>query len=301
MSQYDIAIAYRIYPKVASPALGLPYSDDKLHFAEICVRSLKLSLGKLRAKVWVLLDGCPDSYADMFRRYFDEKDLTLIALPAIGNQATFGKQIDILLQQNDSEFVYFAEDDYVYLPNQFTLMLDFLRAYDDVDFISPYDHLDCYTREIHNHPKWIRVHSNHHWRTAASTCLTFLTSKPTLRAEAGIFRTYCRRNFDCSLWLSLTKKSLYSPVKFLQIAHRESHFAKIIVKAWIHGWSRILLGKRRRLWVPIPSIATHLDKAALAPSIDWASGIRQLADDVDVDLLSASESPRTYTNAILKS
>src|SRR3954451_13708426 len=117
MRPYDIAIAYRIYPKVARPALGLPYSDNKLRLAEICLHSLKKSLGNLRAKVWVLLDGCSDAYADMFRRHFDEGDLTLIALPGIGNQATFGKQIEILLEQNDSEFIYFAEDDYVYLPN----------------------------------------------------------------------------------------------------------------------------------------------------------------------------------------
>ena len=73
-------------------------------------------------------------------------------LPGVGNQATFGKQMDILLQQTDSEFVYFAEDDYVYLPEQFSRMLDFLRAYRDADFVSPYDHLDCYTWEMPTFP-----------------------------------------------------------------------------------------------------------------------------------------------------
>src|ERR1035438_2378785 len=156
MTGYDIAIAYRIYPKVAKPAVGLPFSDDKLRLSEICLRSFKESLKGLRVKVWVLLDGCPEVYAQLFARYFDSEDLVLVRLPGIGNLPTFGKQIDILLGQNDSRLVYFAEDDYFYLPNQFHRMMDFLRAYDDVDFISPYDHPDCYTLEIHRYPKWLR-------------------------------------------------------------------------------------------------------------------------------------------------
>jgi hypothetical protein len=44
----DLAIAYRIYPRVAKPAVALPFSDDKLRLSEICLRSFKESLGGLR-------------------------------------------------------------------------------------------------------------------------------------------------------------------------------------------------------------------------------------------------------------
>jgi len=205
MPNYDLAVAYRIYPKVAKPALGLPFSDDKLQLAELCLRSFKESLQGLRVKLWVLLDGCPESYDEIFKKYFDLEDLVLMRLPGIGNLPTFGKQIDILLNQVDSDLIYFAEDDYFYLPGQFHRMLDFLRSDDDVDFISPYDHLDCYTLEIHRRPKWLRANGRGHWRTAASTCLTFLARKKTLARNEKVFRSYCRRNHDCSLWLSLTK------------------------------------------------------------------------------------------------
>jgi hypothetical protein len=278
MSRYDVAIAYRIYPQVAKPALGLPFSDNKLRLSEICLRSFKQSLGNLRAKIWVLLDQCPDDYANLFLKYFSQQDLALIRLPGIGNQATFGKQIDILMQQTDSDLVYFAEDDYVYLPNQFRIMVEFLRAYDDVDFISPYDHLDCYNREVHHFPKWVRVQGNHHWRTAASTCLTFLTRKRTLERNRYIFRTYGWRNHDCSLWLSLTKLSLFNPVVFLRLAAREPLFAKMIAKAWLYGWPQIFFGKRMRLWVPIPALATHLDSGALSPAIDWITMMNELGN-----------------------
>lgn len=273
--KYDLAVAYRIYPKMAKPALGLPFSEDKYRLAEACLRSFRRSLGTLRAKVWVLLDGCPPEYEDLFRKYFTEKDLILMPLPGVGNHQTFLKQIEILAGQEDAEFVYFAEDDYFYLPDQFHLMTGFMRAFPDVDFISPYDHLDCYTLDLHRKPKWLRVHGDHHWRTAASTCLTFLTSREILRQTQHIFRTYARRNFDCSVWLSLTKESLVRPVDFCRWAVREPLFAKITVRAWMFGWAQILFGKRRRLWTPVPGIATHMDAKALSPTIDWAGLMRE--------------------------
>jgi hypothetical protein len=284
---YDIAIAYRIYPRVANSAAGLPYCGDKLQLSEICLRSFRESLGSLRVKLWVLLDGCPEEYEGLFRRYFGGEDLVLVPLPGVGNQATFGKQIDILLEQNDSDLVYFAEDDYFYLQGQFPKLVNFLRTYPDVHFVTPYDHLHCYSLKIHQHPKWLRVHEGQHWRTAASTCLTFLTRKEMLRLKRGIFRSYCRRNFDCSLWLSLTKKSLFSPVQFLRFASQERHSARIIAKAWLYGWRQILFGRQMKLWAPVPGIATHLDNNALSPGVDWRALMEQ--DGSEIELVRVRE------------
>jgi hypothetical protein len=277
----DLAIAYRIYPKVAKPAEGLPFSRDKFQLSEICLRSFKESLGNLRVKLWVLLDGCPDEYGFLFRKYFEPEDLVLVPLPGVGNQATFGKQIELLLEQQESEIVYFAEDDYLYLPGQFRRMIEFLQAYKDVDFVTPYDHPDCYSLEIHRHPKWVRVHQGLHWRTAASTCLTFLTRKMTLDCKKALFESYCRQNNDCSVWLSLTKTSLFDPAKFLRYIFRDPHYAKIIAKAWLYGWPQILFGSRVKLWAPIPGIATHLDTRAMSPNVDWLKLIEQEAQAIE--------------------
>jgi Glycosyl transferase family 2 len=269
VDNFDIAVAYRIYPKVAQPALGLPFSEDKLRLSEVCLRSFKESLGALRVRIWALLDGCPPSYREMFQRYFNDDDLVLVALDHVGNQATFGKQIDTLLEQDNSDLVYFAEDDYFYLPNQFYRLLDLLREYPDVGFVTPYDHPDCYRLEIHRHPKHLRVCGEHHWRTAASTCLTFATRKETLRRNERIFRSYCHRNYDCSMWLSLTKKSVFNPARFSHFALGDRRFAKIIGKSWLFGWKQILFGKQTKLWAPVPGIATHLDVNAMSPGINW--------------------------------
>jgi hypothetical protein len=284
---YDLAVAYRIYPKVAKPALGLPLSHDKLLLADACLRSFRESLGDLRVKVWALLDGCPREYQELFSRYFSDSQLVMVPLDGIGNLGTFDKQIDILLGQSDAELVYFAEDDYFYLAEQFRAMTDFLRTYDDVDFVSPYDHLDCYTLELHDRRKWLRVSGDRHWRTASSTCLTFLTTREILKQTEDIFRSYGQKNSDASLWMTLTKEAIWDPVKLAGYVRRNRWLAKIVAKAWIHGWRQILFGRKRRLWVPVPGIATHMDAHALSPAIDWTSLMEQASPDFAHDLTSS--------------
>lgn len=274
---YDLAVAYRVYPKVSRPALDLPYGDDKYQLAEACFRSFQLSLASVRAKYWVLLDGCPDEYEEIFRRHIPPKDLVLLRLAGIGNRATFARQIEILLRQEDAPLVYFAEDDYFYLPGTFAGMVEFLTTSGDVDFLSPYDHLDCYTLDLHDKPKWIRAYGDRHWRTAASTCLTLLTKQKTLARCAATFRSYVRGNDDCALWLSLTKQRVFNPAAFARYVVRRQFYWKILAKAWLYCPGQILFGRRWRLWVPVPGIATHLDKDALSPTINWVERMRPQA------------------------
>jgi hypothetical protein len=272
---YDLAVAYRIYPKVAKCALSLPFGDNKYQLSQVCLKSFRESLGRLRVKLWVLLDGCPPEYEELFRKYIDPRDLVILRLNGEGNHATFGRQIDILLQQEDADIIYFAEDDYFYLPNQFHLMIKFLTTQSGVDFISPYDHLDCYTLALHRGTKWLRVHGSHHWRTAASTCLTFLTRKETLENHEHVFRSYARGNYDCALWLSVTKHQVFNPAAMIRYFAQGLFYWKILVKAWLYGWRQILFGRKMKLWVPVPAIATHLDSNSLSPGVDWLALIQR--------------------------
>ena len=272
---YDLAVAYRIYPEVANAAASFPCGNNKLQLSELCLRSFKDSLKNLRVKIWVLLDACPDEYAGLFRKYFEPQDLVLVPLDGIGNEGTFAKQIEILISQEESAVVYFAEDDYFYLPGQFSCMIDFLLGYEDVHFVSPYDHLDCYALDLHRGPKWLRVHGGRHWRTAASTCLTFLTTRETLKKTQAVFRSYKRRSLDCSLWLSLTKHRVFNPLFFARHLIKDLFLSKIIAKSWGYCWQQILFGEKWKLWIPIPGVATHLDANALSPNVDWRALMEQ--------------------------
>ncbi|MCU0605881.1 MAG: glycosyltransferase family 2 protein [Candidatus Edwardsbacteria bacterium] len=270
---YDIAIAYRVCPSISKRPLA--HADDKLALVRLCLRSLLGALGSLRAKMIVILDGCPPAYEELFRASFAAADLTVINTDAIGNRATFATQVKSLLAQECSEVVYVAEDDYLYLPNALVDMVGFLRARTDADFISAYDHIDLYTAPLHDHPSHICVHGGRHWRTANSTCLTFLTTKATLRRTRRCVLSFARGNDDASLWLGMTKHQL-GPGSFVRHALSGSGVFRIIIKAWLYCWPYILLGSRRRLWVPMPALGTHLETTGLAPAVDWQEVIGRM-------------------------
>ena len=123
--KYDLVIAYRIYPKVSKdPAI---FSEDKYKLAKFCLKSFKAALEDINFKMYALLDGCPDEYEDLFKEVFPEGNVEILRLNKIGNKQTFKKQIEILSTQNDSDVVYFAEDDYFYIKN-IKNMIDLLKS-----------------------------------------------------------------------------------------------------------------------------------------------------------------------------
>ncbi|MFN8361611.1 MAG: glycosyltransferase family 2 protein [Candidatus Kapaibacterium sp.] len=265
ISTYDLAVAYRIYPGISkNPAA---YAHNKLGLAELCVRSFYESLGALRAKIIVLLDNCPPEFEAVFLRYFAAEDVEFVYLSGEGNARTFKRQIDILLEQPYSEYIYFAEDDYFYLPDQFAAAVEFMKILGQ-GFISLYDHIDTYEMDIHDYPERITVAAGKHWRTAGSTCLTFLTTKATLRATKKVFLTYSKKNYDASIWFALTKRNLRNPLKIIK-SIQDISLLKLYGKAWLYTAGAIIFGKKWYLWTPIPSGCTHLESTGLAPGIDW--------------------------------
>jgi hypothetical protein len=262
----DLAVAYRIYPGISkSPAF---FSADKFKLSEMCLQSFRRALGGLRVKIWAILDGCPPEYEALFRETFQDSDLEIISLNKVGNLATFSLQIDLLTAQTEAPYVYFAEDDYFYLPNALEKMITFMRDNPDVDFVTPYDHPDSYYTSSRYESHIVRPYADRYWRTASSTCLTFLTSRETLRPTAPMFKTYSAGNMDCSLWLALTQKLALANPR----VHGESLLrVKIWIQTWIWGFNRILFGRRYRLWAPLPSLGTHIESTCLGPLIDWES------------------------------
>lgn len=274
----DLTVAYRVYPKISkTPAL---HPDDKRKLVEACLRSFAGALGGLRTRVIALLDGCPDVYEDLFRSALPDVKLQIERLPGVGNRATFGIQIDRLLDA-ESPFVYFAEDDYFYLPRGLEKLVAFARAFDDVGFATPFDHPDLYRLKLHQHGSQVRVHGDRHWRTSASACLTFLARRDVLRRTQRVLRSYCDGNLDASMWLALTKEQL-SPRTVLALRRSEPWTSGIPVRAWRRTWRDVAFGARFRLWTPMPTLATHVEKADLAPLVDWERAFAAFhPDDVE--------------------
>lgn len=267
MQKYDLTIAFRIFPGISKQPLFYP--TDKLKMSELGVASLKNACEGLKVKMLAILDGCPPEYEELFKKYFNAEDLEIIHVDKLGNLATFKLQIEKLLEQTYSDIVYFAEDDYLYRDGTFIDIVNFFKSNKDVQFITPYDHLDYYTLDFHNYKSEVRQLGKHHWRSVSTTCLTFFTTKEHLKNTRHVFESYFDGNKDASLWLNLTKIKSFCPFTILKAFLSDKFIFSIYLRAWFHGWKDFLFKPKYKLWSPVPSIATHLESTGIAPGVDW--------------------------------
>jgi len=287
MSQfsYDVAVAYRIYPKVSNTCNNHPpiFGEDKLKLAELCLQSFKSSLGGLRVKLWALLNNCPPAYEAIFNKLWAPEDLVLVRYPGVGPGTTLHEQVRILMEQTDAEIVHIAEDDYFYLPDQFHLAVDFLKHNPDADFVTPYENFDYYTADLNKLPYEKRAFGGKEWNSCVSTTHTFLAKRAALIECQNLIHRLFRATRgqtipDLAMWMALTKKRIFNPIKFIRwlIPHR--FWSGSMVLAWYYCWRQILFGRRYTLWSPHPTIATHMLAGLEAPGIDWQKEFqRQLA------------------------
>ena len=190
MSQfgYDLAVAYRINPKMSAPPPV--FAEDKFKLARLCLKSFKNSLGGLRVKLWALLNNCPPDYEAMFTQLWPAQDLVLVRFPGVAARTTLHEQFRILAEQTDAEIVYVAEDDYFYLPGQFQQAVNFLKQNPDADFATPYDHPDLHSTDLHNHPRETREFGGRTWSACLSTTHTFLARRAVLIEIRALYRSY---------------------------------------------------------------------------------------------------------------
>lgn len=265
-SNYDLAVAYRIYPKVSkTPAI---HSDNKYELSRVCLESFYNSIKKINAYIYIILDGCPVEYKRLFEDTLIDIDYEFIEKESIGNAQTFKLQMELLLNQDKSEIIYFAEDDYFYLENTFT---ELLKAILDkrIDFVSPYDHPDTYTTDFHNYKKEYIEIDGHKWGIMSSTTMTFMATKNILNQTKHIFETYTIRNYDASLWLSMTKLNAFNVKLFFKYMFTNKPFFKIYLKLIYFTPFQLFFGKKRILVQSVPALATHIEKAFLSQNVDW--------------------------------
>lgn len=272
--KYQLAVAYRIYPRVSrDPAI---FPSDKYKLARVCLKSFKESLGSLKVKIWAILDNCPREYEDLFKEFFDNDDLEILNLNCVGAIETFKWQMKILLEQKVSDVIYLAEDDYYYFPNQFEKMVKFLKENGDIDFVTPYDRLSDYLNNPNQKYK-IKLYANKHWRSTKMAFSTFLTTKETLNKTKEIFNLKEFKGYvkdlpsDAIFWECLTKSQVFKLFRIIRLILKNRGFYYLYGIAWRYGWKQILFGKKWDIWVPVPTIATHMQYNHLSPSIDWNS------------------------------
>jgi hypothetical protein len=264
--KYDLAVCYRIYPGVSgNPVFGFKQKPPLLR---LNLETFRESLGNLKIKLWVLLDKCPPSYREMLEELFSKIQMEIIPLGGEGNGPTFRRQVEILGAQTDSDLVYVAEDDYLYLPGSLQQAVTFMRNNPNADFATLYDHPDYHEKFIHDFQASKIAEDGHRWRNVVSTCLTFMARKQALVDSKAVFMTY-NKNPDLALWMALTKIRVRNPWSWVRSAGDGLFFSVSHALAWRYAWQHILFGKRRTLWSPTPALATHMETRGLARGVDW--------------------------------
>ncbi|MFN3305657.1 MAG: glycosyltransferase family 2 protein, partial [Candidatus Kapaibacteriota bacterium] len=265
MKKFDIAVAYRIYPGIGKP-LAI-YNNDKFKLVKLAFNSFLNALGGVNVSLYLILDSCPSIYKEMLLSFFQKAKV--IEVSQAGNSKTFEIQMELLLEQQDSNLVYFAEDDYFYLPNAFETTLDFFLQ-NSPNFLTLYYHPDYLNWEVHNLGKHNKIYSNNQqWEQVGSTTLTFLTTKATLSKAKKVFSTFSKKNYDASIWFALTKLGIATP-KFYSLpltSNKGAFYFKLLAKMWYYSWWQIIFGEKYTLFAPNPSLATHLERDSLAPNV----------------------------------
>jgi len=263
----DLAVCYRVYPRISGkPIFGF---TEKLDLVRLGLETFKQAILGLRVKLWVLLDNCPVAYRHLVESLLPECAPEFIALPGVGNEATFARQIEILVNQHVADLVYFAEDDYLYLPGAVEKAVAFMHAHPEADFVTLYDHPDYHNMYLHRIRGRQITEAGLRWRTVVSTCLTFMTRQAVLAETADVLRTYQRKNSDLGVWLALTKVRTMNPWSFIRSVADGAFIAGSYILAWRYCWRQILFGKPRTLWAPEPSLATHMESSGVAAGVDW--------------------------------
>jgi hypothetical protein len=168
----------------------------------------------------------------------------LIQLNNVGNAQSFWTAYNEALKQPDSDWIYFAEDDYVYLPNAMA-ELELAIQNLGVDFITLYDHPGRYEylpeHNLTDGKNTIKRSGSRHWRSSPSTTMTFAASVKALRACYEVFDEWTNRDGYTVSW------ELFPRLQGLR-GERDYGF---------------------RLMGPMPSLATHCVIGYLSPFIDW--------------------------------
>lgn len=109
----------------------------------------------------------------------------------------------------------------------------FMNALEELDIVSPYDHRNFYVdRVLHSPTCEIQLVDDYHFRTTERNTMTWGCHSDLVREHKDILDKH--GYLDDQVWFDL----------------------------WMAG---------KKLWVPVPSFATHCVIDYLAPSVDWES------------------------------
>ena len=197
-----------------------------------CWESFYMQFGwEENTDIIVVFDGSPD---EEFAKYLNSFDINGIKyLNNIGNKESLIYCYE-LAKKSEFDYVFFAEDDYLYLPNSYNILIEGLNSIDG--FITLYGHLNRYldpkqTGDITFGQDYVLLSQSSFWRSEDSTTGSVAMSKEFFNL---VIEDLIKFNIsDCGFY-------------------REQ-----------------LLKNNRRVFSPLPPKSTHVNKFFSSPLINW--------------------------------
>ena len=187
----------------------------------------------------ILRDGCCRETQNVVDRVAtpwirEGNNIYSVDIAAGSSEQSFRAAINVAIDKAiDDASVYLIEDDYLHLPDSRKVLLEGLAL---ADYVTLYDAPDKYGND---REMWCRVMltPSSHWKGVISTTGTFASTVGVLKRDLDIW-TY-----------------------FTDGTHGT---------AWDHAAFSNLIGEKgHSLISPIPGLATHAERAWLAPRVDW--------------------------------
>jgi hypothetical protein len=210
-------------------------------------------------RITILGDRLSDEMKDFFQSY----PVTLLN-EELGNDKSIRRQIEIALESDPNDWIYFVEDDYLHTPNAFKWIDDFivnrksymstkrlarqlrfirLRIDDKPLVIHTPDYPDRYKS------KYLRfsllfISKYCHWRQVTNTTFTYLMQGTTVRKYKEI----------------LLRSS---------IGADDGYLSRKLFAGFRFGGKALCVS-------PIPGVSTHMHDEVMTPLVDWEKMIREL-------------------------
>jgi hypothetical protein len=191
-------------------------------------------------KLIVMFDGDHTDFVDDFvSRYIANKELNIgLEFLEAGSDRNSGLiTLDYINRASlpQGNLVYMLENDYMHQPGWISKVFELYNSDIAFDYLSLYDHRDKYILPMYKDLIAQIFHTQtHHWRTAPSSCGSFVSEISQFRSDYEIFR------------LGLPDFYFFDA----------------------------LINKRKRvLLTPIPGLSTHCMEGYMSPCLEWRNFI----------------------------
>ena len=192
--------------------------------------------------IYVVADNVCDETYNFILQYVNVSKVFRINL---SNAGSFMYAVDFAINNfDDTQKIYFAEDDYVYTSNAAMIIEEGLEV---GDYSSGYDHPDKYINHNEGGPNpyieeggeitRVKLSKHSHWKITNSCCMTFATKVSTLKQDLKIYKIWCSGTHPNDFKMFLDLKRI----------------------------------NNRNVVSCIPAVSTHGETKWLSPFIDWKS------------------------------